>query len=466
MKTHASRSLMRETIGIVVAAQLLCAAVLCGSALLYERHIRLHALDISLQGRSDSLLGAIQDAEDPDDNVMIDPAELDLPSDDVYAVYNQGGRLLGTSRAAPAALVTRHADELRNAQVGRTKYRVLQREAMRVIDRAENKGIGLKRPVTIVYASSESHLWHEIFEAVRFYLVGIVLATALTVILVALLLRKALYPLTELAQSAEQLSAPALVFTAPPSVTRVRELRPLAEVLTDSVGRLREAFVREQQFVGDAAHELKTAVAVVHSSVQLLMLRRRTVEEYAAGLQRVLEDNRRVEALVAQMLQLASLEEASSDDAPATDLGKLIAETLEHLRPFAEERGVSLHFAPSPGMQVRLSPERGNILISNLIMNAIQHSPSGREVEVSLSMEKPGEVMLKVADDGYGISDDALPHIFKRFYREDRSRSRDTGGTGLGLSICQSIVHAAGGRIAVASSPGKGTDVNVIFMVA
>ncbi len=359
MKIVQGHSLIHQIIGIVVSAQLLCAALLCGGALLYQRHIRLRALDISLQGRSDSLLGAIQDAEDTDDNVRIDPAELRLPGDDVYAVYNRGGQLLGSSPAAPPVLIGRHADEFRDAQVGRKRYRILQREAMRVIDRAETQGVGLKRPVTIVYASSESHLWREIFEAVRFYLIGIAFATGLTVALVALLLNKALHPLSELAVAAEQLSPPALAFTAPLSVMRVRELRPLADVLTDSVSRLREAFAKEQRFVGDAAHELKTAIAIVRSSVQLLMLKRRTVEQYTAGLERVLEDNRRVERLVAQMLQLASMEEASSRDAPVVDLGELVAAVLDQLRPVAEEHGVALDFSRPAMMHVQLVPEKG-----------------------------------------------------------------------------------------------------------
>ena len=129
---------------MVVAAQMACAALLCGAALLHERHTRLRALDVRLQGRSDSLLGAVQDAEDTEDNVAIDPAELKLPSDDVYAVYNQGARLLGSSHGAPAELIQRRGDGLRDARVKGTHYRVLEREAMRIIDRPENDGVVFK----------------------------------------------------------------------------------------------------------------------------------------------------------------------------------------------------------------------------------------------------------------------------------------------------------------------------------
>ena len=462
MKT---RSLLGQVLAVVVMTQLLCAALLCGAALLHERHTRLHAFDLQLQGRSDSLLGAIQDAEDPDDNVEVDPAELSLPHDDVYAVYNQGGRLLGRSRGAPGELTGRQADGFRSASVGPVSYRVLQREALRVIDRAENGGVGLKRPVTIVYSSPQTLLWQEIAEAVRFYLLAILVATGITVFLLALLLKRALQPLSELAVAAGQLTPPALAFEAPASVMRMRELRPLAVVLSDSIVKLREAFAKEQRFVGDAAHELKTAVAVVRSSVQLLMLRRRTAEEYATGLDRILEDNSRVETLVMQMLHLASMDQSPAN-APTIDLNEITATALERLQPVAEERGISLHLSASPVPPMRMLPEHGFTLISNLVLNAIQHSSSGKTVSVSLASREQGRIMLDVKDEGEGISAEALPHIFERFYREDRSRSRNTGGTGLGLSICKAIVDAAGGTISARSTPGHGTCVTVVFIVA
>ncbi|MGI4853103.1 MAG: sensor histidine kinase [Janthinobacterium lividum] len=462
MSVVKSHSLIRQTVLVVTAAQLLGALLFCGGALLHERHARQRALDAGIQGHSDSLLGAIQDAEDPDDTVTIDALELQPSRDDVYAVYNQNAALIGRSPQAPAALIERRSDGFREARVGGVRYRVLERQAMRIIDRLENNGVGLKRPVTILYASPEDHLWHETFEGVRFYLLAIALATGVTMFLVALLLRKSLQPLDELAAATAQLSPPALAFEAPASVLRVRELRPLAEVLTSSVSRLRAAFAKEQQFLGDAAHELKTAIAVVRSSVQLLMLRRRTVDEYAAGLERVLEDNSRVEALVTQMLQLARTDEPAAVDVPLIDLHALASSALEHLRPVMEERNVCVNLPASTPMKVRLMRERGLTLISNLLMNAVQHSFPGQSVSVAFRRAEDA-VVMEIADVGSGISAEALPHIFERFYREDRSRSRDTGGTGLGLSICKSVVETAGGHISVESAPGRGTRITVTF---
>jgi signal transduction histidine kinase len=458
-----TRSLIRQTITIILMAQVLCALLLCGAALLHEWHSRFRAFDVRVQGRSDSLLGAIQDAEDPNDNVKIDPSELQLPVDDVYAVYNRGGRLLGSSANAPASLISRGEDGFRDVRVSGVSYRLLQTEALRVIDREEFGGTGLRRPVTILYASPETQVWREILQAVRFYLITILLVAALSFFLVSLLLRRALQPLSDLATAASSLSAPALYFEPPSSVLEVRELRPLAEVLAATIARLRESFAKEHRFVGDAAHELKTAIAVVRSSVQVLMLRPRSVDEYKSGLERIFEDNRRVEGLVSQMLQLASFEEPPSASEPATDLCEVAALVASRLQHVAEEHSVIIRLENSAARPVGIPSEAAEILISNLLLNAIQHSELGSSVLLATGARDNG-VVLELTDHGGGIGPEALPHIFERFYREDSSRSRETGGTGLGLAICKSIVDAASATIEVKSRIGIGTVVKVTFI--
>ena len=459
-----TRSLIRRAVSIVLATQVVCAVLLGGAALVHERHTRFRAFDTRLEGRSDSLLGAIQDAEDPEDNVLIDPTELRVPDEDVYAVYNQGGRLLGTSPKAPAALTAPGKDEFRDVQVDGRSYRVLQREALRVIDRSENGGVGLRRPVTILYASPEGHVWHEILAAASFYLIAIALAALLTIFLVSLLLRRTLQPLYDLAVAAAQLTAPALEFEAPSSARQVRELRPLADVLTNAVARLRESFAKEHRFVGDATHELKTAIAVVRSSVQVLMLKPRTNEEYTMGLGRILEDTQRMEGLVTQMLQLARLEEGGLITEPALDLNDVLQSVVTRLQPIAESHSVRIDVRRSPNLFVRLHPDSAQILISNLLLNAMQHSPPHSSVSLFAAENAQGGVHFVVQDYGHGIGPDALPHIFERFYREDTSRSRETGGAGLGLAICKSITDAAGATIAIESTSRAGTRVAITFI--
>jgi signal transduction histidine kinase len=457
------RSLTRQTVGIVLVAQVVCALVLATAAVLREAHTHLRTFDVRLQGHSDSLLGAIQDAEDAESSVQVDPTELRLPEEDVFAVYNQGGEVLGSSGGASAELTARGLNGFRSVGFHGVRYRILQREALRIIDRAEFGKAGLQRPVTIVYASPETRVWHQIFEAVSFSLIAIFVAAALTMVCVAFFLRRALRPLSDLAIAAGNISPPVLGFDAPVSVLQIRELRPLADVLSEAARRLRGAFEKEQRFVGDAAHELKTAIAVVRSSIQLLMLKRRTAEEYAAGLERVLDDNVRVERLVAQMLLLARLEESSGASLATLNLSEAAKDVLLQLGPVAEEQQLELRCECTDEATVQISLERAQVLISNIVLNAIQHSQPGATIEMCIARRGEAEVALEVTDHGSGIGKEALPHIFERFYREDQSRSRTTGGTGLGLAICKSIVDGVGAKIRVASQIGEGTKVTVVF---
>jgi signal transduction histidine kinase len=450
---------------IVLLAECLCALAFSAAALLHERRARVHAFDVMLQGRSDSLLGAVQDAEDADSNVMVDPAELHIPASDVYAVYNQGGRIIGQSDGAPAALTRRSTDGIGVRHVNGREYRVLQRDALRVIDRAEFGGVGLRRPVTIVYASPSDHIGNEIMEAAQFYVVvGIVLIGATAAALIVLL-RRVLRPISELADEAASVAPPALRFRPPESALQVAELRPLAEALSTTVESLRLAFENEHRFVGDAAHELKTSVAIVRSAIEVLMMKPRSEEEYRRGLRRALEDTERVNELVSRMLMLARTEERTPSLRTSADIAEGVERGLEKLRSFAEAHGIELVRRIETPVSVHLAADDAEILVTNLVVNAIQHSPSGSVVEVTLARRGESAV-LNVVDRGSGISESALPHIFERFFREDVSRSRETGGVGLGLAISKSIVDAAGGVIHVSSAPGAGTTVNIAFSLA
>lgn len=459
------RSLARRAIALVLFTELLCALAFSATALWHERESRLRAFDVMLQGRSDSLLGSVQDAEDPEDNVTIDPSELKLPPEDVWAVYNFGGRLLGTSPNAGPALIERHSDGVRSVTVDGHDYRARQSEGMRIIDRLENGGVGLRRPVTIVYASRTNRIWHEIAEAAGFYIavsVGLICATAVILIVA---LRRLLHPLKELAVEAARVNANSFEFDAPQSALETKELRPLAETLSATIARLKEALHVQHRFVSDAAHELKTAVAVERSTVQLLAMRQRSAEEYAEGLSRALEDNERVEQLVSRMLTLGRFEERAASADEAIDLGETALRIVEGLRQWSEAKGVLLKADLERGVNVMLAVEAAETLISNLVMNAVQHSSRGGSVEISVrgAGENEARAGLRITDEGAGIAPENLPHIFERFYREDRSRSRETGGIGLGLAICKTIVEGADGTINVESVLGHGTTVAATF---
>ncbi len=460
MKTH---SLVRRATVTVLGIELLCAVGFASFAVWHERETRLHALDAMLGGRSDSLVGAVQDAEDPADNVKVDPDEFSPPSSDEYAVYNPDGRLVGTSHGDLSAVALGDREGIHNYRSGGHAYRVLQRKAMRIIDRYETGGVGLRRPVTVVYAVRSEHVWHVVMEAVRFVILlsrGSVVVTALLLIVLA---NRLLRPLNELASAASSIEPVKLQFAAPPSALSTTELRPLADALAEFVARLRQAFETERRFISDAAHELKTAVAVARSSIQVLGMKPRSAEEYREGLDRILEDNQRAEDLVASMLTLARFDESAAEPQETIDLGEESARIVTYLSPYAEGRGVSLRSTGNTSnATIRISHQALEMLVSNLVMNAVQHSARGSEVQITVRMEGYG-ASLEVRDFGAGIAAQNLPHVFERFFREDPSRSRETGGAGLGLSICKSIVEGAGGTIEIQSEKSVGTVVTARF---
>jgi signal transduction histidine kinase len=458
-------SLIRRAISAVLLIELLCAVAFVWTALWHERRIRLRAMDVALEGRADALVGAIRDAEDPEDNVTVDPAEFNPSRTDVFAVYSQAGKLVGTSPSPPAQVVSRVQNGFRNDRADNHTYRIFQRDALRIIDREVTGGTGLQRPVTVVYAIRSDHLWHEVLEAASFYMamsLGLLCVTALALVI---LLRKLLDPIQELALEAAGINTSSPSFSPPPAALRVKELAPLAEALSSAIARLRAAFDAQHRFIADAAHELKTAVAVVRSTIQVIGMRPRTPDEYHRGLDDILTDNERVEALVSRMLTLASFEENAGTAPERIDFSGQVEFAVKKLASFAEARGVLVRSSLDKEVRIRLEPEAAEILASNLIINAIQHSPAGSEVVVSVRSAKGGirRGMLVVQDFGSGIGPENLTKIFDRFFREDASRSRETGGFGLGLSICKNIVDAADGEIKVRSALGQGTVVTACF---
>jgi signal transduction histidine kinase len=454
------KSLVRQATVTVLSIELLCALTFAGASLWHEWDARLRALDLSLQGRSDSLIGAVQDAEDLLDSVKIDPEEFSPDRNDEFAVYNPEGELVGASSGDHSAVEIRKGNGFRNVQANHRHFRVMERDALRIVDRDENGGTGLRRPIKVIYAIPTDHVWHEVMEATSFYVSLSLASVVVTAIVLILLARRLLHPLNELASAAGSVAPSALHFDPPLSALQTRELAPLTRVLTQVVDRLRHANEGERRFLSDAAHELKTAVAVMKSSIQVLGVRSRSAEEYRGGLDRVLDDNQRVEDLVTRMLILARVKEGTMKVADEVDVGEEIRSALGEISTYGESKGVCVEPAIAAHLQARIAPGEVKTVISNLVMNAIQHSAEGSLVRVA-ARAIGARILIMVQDSGTGISADSLPHVFDRFFREDASRSRETGGAGLGLSICKAIVEKAGGSIEIESEKDRGTMVKI-----
>jgi signal transduction histidine kinase len=198
----------------------------------------------------------------------------------------------------------------------------------------------------------------------------------------------------------------------------------------------------------------------VKSSIQLLSMKERTSAEYQTGLERCQMDCLRMEELVQRMLTLAMVEEGDLKQRDAEDVSvmSIVHEVMEDLATTAQLRGVRLECSGDETVRAAINRDRWKTVCTELLQNAIQHSPHGDVVAVEAAIE--GDmVTVVVRNAGEPIAVEMLPHLFDRFYRGDPSRARSTGGTGLGLAICKAVVEQAGGRISVRH--GAGVEVRV-----
>jgi len=453
-------SLRRRLTAAILFLQCALTFTITGVTLLNARQEQIRAFDVMLRGRADSLLGAVQDAEDAADTVKVDPRALDLPAEDLWEVIDSSGKILAHS-SKWSVHVQQYFDDINQPRTFRDDghpFRGLTLHGIRQVD-ADDDSPGISRPVQILYAASLHPIHHAMERTERVLLLSNTALLLLTGLFVMLLLRRGLAPLDELVGAAAEITPSNPEFRAPDAATRVTELSVLASALHSATHRLKKAFRQQEVFVHDAAHELKTAVTIVKSSLQLLQSRPRTIPEYADGLRACLSDCSRMEDLVQRMLLPARFEQGPAER-DVSNLSEDVQEVATQLETVAQLRRVRLRIEARAPAWVRLSAEASASLVSGLTLNALQHTPENGNVEIAVA-NVGDSIQLRVRDTGSGIPPDELPHIFDRFYRGDSSRARSSGGTGLGLSICKAIVESCGGVITVQSAPSLGTTVQV-----
>ena len=457
------RSIAFRLIVAVIAVETLFALLIVFLAFGYERHVQFNAFHTMVHGRADSVMGAVQDSEDAADTLIISRQDLHFPTQDVWEALDGDGRVLGRSDNWDNSVIEtgkKGRDGFLRSELNHRGYAVFELRGTRLVD-PDAKGGGTLHNVVVYYGAPTGPVWHVIHGAVKFYALGSLLLLLVTGPLIAWLLRRGLAPMRELAGLAAQVSADSWEFSPPESARSTPELAPLTAAMENVLARLEKAFLQQRVFVSDAAHELKTAVAVIKSSLQLLALKPRTVAEYQEGLDRSLADSERLEALVGQMLTLARVESADAAAEPAVcDLASCAGQVRDHLQSIAGLRQVSIQVRASSAVMLPVAPEDCFIVVSNLLLNAVEHSPAGALVEVDVAA-RDGKAWLTVRDRGNGIPADVLPHVFERFYRGDPSRARATGGSGLGLAIVKGILDRAGGDIAIENCTDGGARVTV-----
>lgn len=278
-------------------------------------------------------------------------------------------------------------------------------------------------------------------------------------------IRRGLGPLRELSQRVGEISAQNWNFRPSPGAGMAKEHLPLAEAIDAALARLQTAFRQQRDFTSDAAHELKTSVAIVKSGLQVLLHRPRTQREYEIGLEELIEDCARLEDLLERMLRLARVERLHENGvrpkAASVDLSSTCEAALSRVHALAEQSNVALNFESSVSLVLLGDPEDLELIWINLLENAVQNSPAGSTVKMRVRLCADAMAQIAVLDSGPGIAPSDLPHIFERFRRGDSAPERSSSGFGLGLAICKTLVDAYGGTIKAMNLPERGAEIRV-----
>ncbi len=281
------------------------------------------------------------------------------------------------------------------------------------------------------------------------------------------LVRRALKPVDNLSQKAAAITQHNLSERLP-VVRTGDELERLSLSLNLMISRLEDAINSSKQFVADASHELRTPLAVVRGELENLAQDSELKSQTRETLGSALEEVDRLAEIVEGLLALSRLDTGEvKSEWMRFDLAGLVATTADQMSLLAEDKHITVLCDCTERVMVEGDQSRLKQVVVNLLDNAIKYTPDGGRIRLKIAREE-GSAVLDVIDDGIGIPPDALPHVFKRFFRVDGSRSREhgAGGAGLGLSIVKSICDAHGARVEVSSTPGQGSRFRVLQPLA
>lgn len=274
------------------------------------------------------------------------------------------------------------------------------------------------------------------------------------------LARRSLAPVDRMATTAEQITGTRLdarLEVANPD----DELGHLARTFNAMLDRLQRAVDELRRFTADAAHELRTPLSVLQAEAEVALRQARSADEYRRVLEVTLDESRRLGRLADRLLTLcrhdSGLQPMRHEE---VQLDALVRDVVDQVRDAADEKGVVVVNAPLAESVIAGDDIQLSQLLFNLLDNAVKFTKPGGKVVIN-GERFNGEVQLTIWDNGIGIADADLPHVFERFYRADKSRNGQTGGAGLGLAISKAIVEAHHGSIAIDSTLNAGTVVRV-----
>ncbi|MDR7079936.1 signal transduction histidine kinase [Neobacillus niacini] len=304
---------------------------------------------------------------------------------------------------------------------------------------------------------------YNFLKTIQLYIYAAVCLTILLSILFSMLFSKKLTTgLNKVSFAANELQQHNLSIRIPLSGLPT-EVKQLAISFNNLAESLAKGEMLRKQFTGDLAHELRTPLATLRSQIEAYQ--DGIWDPTPARLQSSHEELMRLVRLVNELEKLLAAENPQIRlEKVEVEAGSVLAALWEMFVPLFKQKGVHLHIE-EPEKELTFSADKDRLMqiLSNVLNNALKYTPGGKNVTISVLTEKEGYVGFKVTDEGSGMAEDDIPHIFERFYRGDKSRDRKTGGAGIGLSIVKALMEAHQGFIKVKSRINKGTSVILWF---
>ncbi len=299
-------------------------------------------------------------------------------------------------------------------------------------------------------------------ELIKWQILLVSVATGIgAIVLITLFSGTMLKPIRQLTQGISKIASGD--FTQRVKVSGNSEMAQLAKTFNEMSERLENLDHTRNEFVANASHELKTPMSTIKILVETLQHQKKIDPEITKELLGdVSSEIDRMSLLVGDLLSLVRLDEEKAESLPFRNicLSEILLQVCDILVPIAYKRRIDLNLSITADIYYFGDEAKLKRVFINLIDNAIKYSDDNSIVEVALSSRLEG-IIFSVKDYGVGISEEDIPYIFDRFYRADKTRSRQTGGTGLGLSIVKSIVLLHSGKIDIASTLGQGTQITV-----
>ncbi len=289
-------------------------------------------------------------------------------------------------------------------------------------------------------------------------LIALSAATLIAVVASAIISRRVIAPVREMMVASSQIAlgnyGRRVALPAHRPIADLDEMGQLADSFNQMAAQLEESDTIRRELIGDVTHELTTPLTVIKGSMEGLI--DGVLPPETETFQQVAHEADRLQRLVTDLQELSRVEAGAYELHPKpVDLGQLTESVTRSLRRQFEDKGVRLQLhSPSGLLMAEIDPDRISQVLINLVGNALQYTPSGGQVDVTVQ-RKNSNAQFTVADTGTGIAADDLPHLFTRFYRVDKSRARTSGGSGIGLTIARYFVEAHNGRL-WAESDGLG----------